>query len=155
NALAQGQTLDDTFTYSIRLGNGTLSWATATVRYSGVNDGPTANADTNGTDTVKEAGGQPDGNVAEPADNAASGNVLTNDTDPDKNAQLSVAAVNGNASNVNVSVAGTYGSVVIHTNGTWTYTLDNADADTQRLAQGASANEVFQYTVTDEFGATS
>jgi VCBS repeat-containing protein len=37
--LAAGQFLTDTFTYAIRLGNGTLSWATATVQIAGVNDG--------------------------------------------------------------------------------------------------------------------
>ena len=38
--LAAGQFLTDTFTYAIRLGNGTLSWATATVQIVGVNDAP-------------------------------------------------------------------------------------------------------------------
>ena len=36
--LVTGQYLEDTFTYAIRLGNGTLSWTTATVRIYGVND---------------------------------------------------------------------------------------------------------------------
>src|SRR6185369_3614349 len=36
-----------------------------------------------------------------------------------------------------------------------TYTLDNANADTQALAQGDTATDVFQYTTTDEHGATS
>ncbi|NUS99784.1 MAG: hypothetical protein HOP96_02265, partial [Sphingomonas sp.] len=39
-ALNAGQTITDSFTYAIRLGNGTLSWATATVVYTGVNDRP-------------------------------------------------------------------------------------------------------------------
>src|SRR6185503_3774930 len=38
--LSAGQFLTDTFTYAIRLGNGTLSWATATVQIVGVNDAP-------------------------------------------------------------------------------------------------------------------
>jgi len=38
--LSPGQFLTDTFTYAIRLGNGTLSWATATVQIAGVNDAP-------------------------------------------------------------------------------------------------------------------
>src|SRR5262249_26484552 len=37
-ALTAGKYLYDTFTYSIRLGNGTLSWATATVEFGGYND---------------------------------------------------------------------------------------------------------------------
>ncbi|WP_208647147.1 VCBS domain-containing protein, partial [Mesorhizobium kowhaii] len=32
--------MTDTFIYSIRLGNGTLSWATATIQFAGTNDGP-------------------------------------------------------------------------------------------------------------------
>src|SRR6185295_8903416 len=40
-ALAVGETLTDSFTYAIRLGNGTLSWATATIQFTGENDGPT------------------------------------------------------------------------------------------------------------------
>jgi VCBS repeat-containing protein len=39
-ALAVGQTLTDSFTYAIRMSNGTLSWGTATVIYTGTNDGP-------------------------------------------------------------------------------------------------------------------
>ena len=38
--LSPGQFLTDTFTYAIRLGNGTLSWATATLQIAGLNDAP-------------------------------------------------------------------------------------------------------------------
>src|SRR5262249_35854454 len=37
-ALAAGQDATDSFIYAIRLGDGTLSWATATVHFSGQND---------------------------------------------------------------------------------------------------------------------
>ncbi|WP_027574894.1 VCBS domain-containing protein, partial [Bradyrhizobium sp. WSM1743] len=40
-ALAVGETLTDTFTYAIQLGNGTLSWATVTLQFNGLNDTPT------------------------------------------------------------------------------------------------------------------
>ena len=40
-ALAVGESWTDSFTYAIRLGNGTLSWATSTVVFTGSNDGPT------------------------------------------------------------------------------------------------------------------
>ncbi|RUW63878.1 VCBS domain-containing protein [Mesorhizobium sp. M7A.F.Ca.US.008.03.1.1] len=39
-ALGAGDSFTDTFTYAIKLGNGTLSWATATVRIAGTNDAP-------------------------------------------------------------------------------------------------------------------
>lgn len=92
--LSAGEFFTDSFIYAIRLGNGTLSWATATVRIAGYNDGPVAAADTN---TVKE----------DTAPNPVSGNVLANDTDVDTHDSHSVTAVNGSAVKVGVDVAGT------------------------------------------------
>src|SRR4051812_28155395 len=40
--LSEGEFGTDTFTYAIQLGNGTLSWTTATVWIAGVNDAPLA-----------------------------------------------------------------------------------------------------------------
>src|SRR4051812_36817530 len=67
-ALSVGDTLTDKFTYAIQMANGTLSWATATVTFTGANDGPVAVADFS---SVKE----------DTAPNPISGNVLSNDTD--------------------------------------------------------------------------
>ena len=39
-SLAEGESVMDTFVYTLRLGNGTLSLATATVKISGINDAP-------------------------------------------------------------------------------------------------------------------
>ncbi|MDH5552626.1 MAG: cadherin-like domain-containing protein, partial [Nitrosomonas sp.] len=39
-SLSEGEFALDTFIYSIQLGNGTHSWATATVKIAGVNDAP-------------------------------------------------------------------------------------------------------------------
>lgn len=39
-SLSNGEDATDSFTYAIRLGNGALSWATATVHLGGTNDGP-------------------------------------------------------------------------------------------------------------------
>ncbi len=39
-ALGVGETATDTFTYAIRMSNGTLSWTTATIVFTGTNDGP-------------------------------------------------------------------------------------------------------------------
>ena len=50
-------------------------------------------------------------------------------------------------------MVGTYGSVTINSDGSYTYTLDNTDAQTNALAQGESVTDVFSYTVTDG-GAT-
>ena len=152
--LALGETATDTFTYAIRLANGTLSWATVTIEYSGANDPPIANADVNGQDLVIESGVHP-GDTSYAGDASASGNVLANDTDVDNGAVLTVADVNGSAANVGSTVTGTFGSVTINSDGSWTYNLNNGDADTEALAQGETQTEVFTYTVTDEHGATS
>jgi VCBS repeat-containing protein len=49
NSLAAGEIMHDTFTYSIRLANGTLSLATVSVDIVGTNDAPTLAAVTDGS----------------------------------------------------------------------------------------------------------
>ncbi|MEQ6289383.1 cadherin domain-containing protein, partial [Vogesella sp. GCM10023246] len=117
------------------------------------NNGPVANADSNGSDTVIEAGGVDNGLAG---DNSASGNVLSNDTDPDAPFDtLTVSAVNGNAANVGTSISGTYGTLTLNADGSYSYLLNNNSATTQALAQGVTAHDVFSYTVSDSAGATS
>ena len=154
NALAQGASVTDQFSYTVTDEHGATSTANLTITITGTNDGPVAVADTNAADAVTEAGVNP-ANTPFAGDASAAGNVLTNDTDVDTGATLTVAAVNGTAGNVGTSVTGTYGSVTISADGSYTYTLDNSDSDTNALAQGASVTDVFSYTVTDEHGATS
>ena len=60
-----------------------------------------------------------------------------------------VTAVNGDDGNVNTLVEGTYGSVIIDAAGNYGYLLDDGDPDTQALAQGETATDVFGYTMTD------
>src|SRR5262249_43566283 len=55
----------------------------------------------------------------------ATGNVLTNDTDPNPSTTLRVSTVNGSANNVGNPVSGTYGSVTIGCTGAYSYTLNN------------------------------
>ncbi|WP_354067734.1 VCBS domain-containing protein, partial [Bradyrhizobium sp. OAE829] len=154
NALAQGELAQDLFTYTVTDPDGLTDTAQLTINITGTNDAPIAVADSNGADAVTESGVNP-GNTPFVGDPTAIGNVLSNDTDVDTGATKTVAAVNGSAGNVGTAVAGTYGSVTINSNGSYSYTLNNLDPDTQALAQGAAATEVFTYTVTDQFGATS
>ena len=118
------------------------------------NHTPVANADSNGADAVTEAGVNP-GNTPFAGDPSATGNVLTNDTDVDVGDSKTVSAVNGSAANVGAVVTGTYGSLTLGATGTWTYALNNADPDTNALAQGATAQDVFTYTMKDAEGASS
>ena len=59
-ALAVGETLTDKFTYAIQLGNGTLSWATVSLQFTGTNDAPVAQVK---TDAATEGGAVITGNV--------------------------------------------------------------------------------------------
>lgn len=111
-ALSAGEILADKFTYAIRLGNGTLSWATATINFTGVNKTPVAVADVNA--------------VMEDTTLATGGNVLSNDTDINANDTHSVTAVNGSGANVGTDVAGIYGTLHLNADGSYTYTLNNS-----------------------------
>ena len=52
-------------------------------------------------------------------------------------------------------MAGTYGSVTIAANGTYTYSLNNAAAIVQALAAGQTVTDAFTYQVSDGSGATA
>ena len=95
------------------------------------------------------------GNVAIPGTPSASGNVLSNDTDPDAADTKTVAQVNGAPGNVGSTLSTTYGTLNIAANGSYTYTLDNTRAATQALTQGQVATEVFTYRVRDAAGLFS
>ena len=46
-------------------------------------------------------------------------------------------------------------ALVLNAQGSWIYTLDNANAATQALAQGVHGSDVFTYTMRDAQGETS
>ncbi|HEX4177253.1 MAG TPA: GDSL-type esterase/lipase family protein, partial [Rhizomicrobium sp.] len=79
---------------------------------------------------------------------SATGNVLANDSAPSGNA-LTVASVDGQASAVGTTIAGTYGTLVLGANGQYTYTLAGNQANVQALAPGQTVTDVFQYTASD------
>ena len=58
-----------------------------------------------------------------------------------------------NAETSNGAVAGTYGSLTIMNDGTFSYALDNDDADTQALAMGTMMDDVFTYRISDRAAA--
>jgi len=57
--------------------------------------------------------------------------------------------------NVGVAVAGSYGSLVINADGSYTYTLDNASAAVQSLGEGVQVEDVYTYTIRDADGDES
>lgn len=84
-SLKEGEIGTDTFTYAIRLGNGTLSWATATVQITGKNDAPTlAPVDAGSVAEVDQS--------SSTTDDGLSGTLAGNDVDGDTLPTASVAA---------------------------------------------------------------
>ncbi|MFO0181140.1 MAG: VCBS domain-containing protein, partial [bacterium] len=152
-----GQSLSEVFTYSVVDAGGLSSLATITITVTGQNDAPVSSNDTN---TAVEAGGVSNGTSG----TNPTGNVLTNDSDVDSNANGETKSVigvvaGGSASasgSVGSSVTGTYGSISIAADGSYTYNVDNANAAVQALRLSSQTlTDTFTYTMTDTAGLTS
>lgn len=157
--LAAGETLTVTYDVSVTDNNHVSSTESVTITIAGSNDAPVAHADSDQGHVV-EAGNDVNDNVL-PGVTTTTGNVLANDTDVDLTDTHDVVGVAAGtvggvlSGNVGDSISGKYGSLVLNADGTWTYTLDNNDPDTNALAQGAHADDVFTYTESDHHGGTS
>ncbi|SNS59655.1 retention module-containing protein, partial [Pseudomonas japonica] len=98
-----------------------------------VDDVPTAVADSNAS-------------VATEAATVLTGNVLTNDV---QGADRVVGPITAG------TFVGTYGTLVLASDGSYTYTLNPADPDFFNLHGGGTGTETFAYTLTDADGDTS
>ncbi|RYY04220.1 MAG: retention module-containing protein [Gammaproteobacteria bacterium] len=123
-----------TVTYITNTGSST----TLNITVDPLNDAPVANND---SAAVLE-----DATLSVPSTSG----VLINDTDVDGDA-LVVSQVNGNAANVGIGVVGTYGTITLNANGSYTYAANNANS----LAAGVTATDSFSYQVSDGHGGTS
>ncbi|WP_161809484.1 VCBS domain-containing protein [Stenotrophomonas panacihumi] len=143
-------TLTETFNYEITDRNGARSTATLAITVHGQNDFPVLVAD---TATAVEAGGVANGTPGtDPA-----GNVLANDTDVDAGDTLVVRGVQFGSTQVlaGQSLAGSYGTLTVNADGSYTYVVDNNNATVQALRTSANTLvEVFTYQASDLAGAT-
>ncbi|MBD3729595.1 MAG: lysis protein, partial [Sphingomonadales bacterium] len=123
---------------------------TATVTITIVDDAPVAVAD---TDSVTE-----DGPLV------AAGNVITDaeangdnggDTPGADGASVSAVSFGAAAGTVGVALAGTYGTLTLNADGSYTYTLDNTNPLVQGLDSTESLTEQFGYVLTDGDGDSS
>ena len=133
----------DVFTYTLTDENSATATATLTINITGVNDTPVA---VNDTDSVNE-----DATVSK---TASQDDVLNDDTDADDSASLTVSAIRtgaedgtGNSGTVGSALTGTYGTLTLNSNGSYTYVADQSAADD--LDAGDTANDIFTYTVSD------
>ncbi|PWV65885.1 cadherin-like domain-containing protein, partial [Plasticicumulans acidivorans] len=153
NALGTGDTQTDTFSYTITDADGDSSTTTLTITINGVNDAPTAVNDSNAI-------------TEDAVDNTVSGNVKPGtpgqDSDPDNsNAELTVSAVrtgaesgSGTAGTPGAPLDGQYGTLTLNPDGSYSYTLDNSNADVNALKDGDSLTETFTYTLSDGDGGS-
>jgi VCBS repeat-containing protein len=125
--LAAGETVEDSFSYTISDAMGESSTAVAHVTIVGANDAAV---------TVEDAGVTSEDSAA-----AVTGNVLANDSDIDKGTVLQVAAPG--------TIEGVYGSLTIAQDGSYSYALNADAANVQGLNAGETVTDTFAYVATD------
>jgi VCBS repeat-containing protein len=132
--LAAGEVLNDNFAYTISDEKGAQATGMVEVSILGVNDAPVVAPDS--------------AHVVEDELTSTSGNVLANDADIDTGTILGVMAPG--------TFAGTYGSLALAADGSYTYNLDSAGAVVQSLGRTEEVVDHFGYTATDGIvGVTS
>ncbi|MCD1595129.1 tandem-95 repeat protein, partial [Thalassospira xiamenensis] len=140
NDLAEGESVTIDVDYGVSDGSVSVG-ASATVTIEGRNDAPAAVADI--TIVTEDLTTDP-----------VTGNVLDNDTDADGDT-LQVISVNGEAQLIGQAIVGTYGSLLLNSDGTYVYQIDNASAAVQALSAGQIVVESFTYTISDGHGGVS
>jgi VCBS repeat-containing protein len=166
NALNYGSENNvDAFSYGIMDDSGAFSYANLSFTVNGANDAPVANADQN---NVAEFGLK----FAGDADYSAvvSGNVISGDahggvadTDVD-DTRMFVSTVSSQTDhsgtlytdadmdpNGSVTIDGEYGTLTIHADGSYDYTLQNGWDNVQALNEGDERTDVFTYTLTNAY----
>ncbi|UST60292.1 retention module-containing protein [Pseudomonas moraviensis] len=123
--------LPEQFAVTVVDDNGTT--ATGTLDVNIVDDLPKAIDDSNGTASESQL--------------TLTGNVLTNDIQGADRVPTGPVTPG--------TFTGTYGTLVLNADGTYTYTLNTNDADFKNLHGGGNGTETFAYTITDADGDTS
>ena len=149
--LDAGDTATDSFTYTVTDGQGETDTATLVITVTGINDDPVA---VNDTDAVNEN--------ATITESSGSELLVADDTDGDDSSSLRVTQIR-KAGNLGFSVTsgtthangtsypGTYGTITVGADGSYTYTANTAAAEA--LDAGDTATESFTYTVYDGYAS--
>ena len=136
--LNEGDSVTDSFTVVVTDDNGASDTQTVVVSINGTNDEP----------VLSFSSGNDQGSVTEDSIPSTSGTLSSSDIDQNSDAYWSIDG----------SGLGTYGSISIDENGTWTYTLDNGIDGTSSVVQdsnqGDSVTDSFTVVVTDDNGAS-
>ncbi|MBU0521221.1 MAG: retention module-containing protein, partial [Gammaproteobacteria bacterium] len=114
-------------------------------------DTATGTLDVNITDDVPKAVDDSNAGTASETLLTLTGSVLPNDS---QGADRIPTGPNSGPI-IGGTFTGTYGTLVLNPNGSYTYTLNTSDADFKALHGGGSGTETFTYTLTDADGDTS
>ena len=129
--LGEGQSLTETFTYTVSDGAGGTTSNTVTITINGLNDAPTVDSAAT--------------SILEDQDHTTGILPTPQDIDADDSPQYLTQT----------NSAGQYGYLSLNADGTYTYTLDNSLPIVQRLGSGDFLTETFTYTVDDGHGGTA
>ena len=130
--------------------------ANSTLTINILDTNPVANPDTNAV-TEDTAPNPVSGNVITTgagsdtlgADATAVTGIMAGAGVPGSNVTAGTTSANG------TNVAGTYGTLVLGADGSYTYTLNNANPAVQALARNQAVSDTFTYTITDADGDIS
>ena len=145
DSIVTGQTATDTFTYTVRdHSGGDTDTAELVFTVTGINDeNPVAVDDTDSVNrdaTIERAAG-------------SSFDINADDTDADGDS-LTITGISigqteggGTSGTVGSALVGTYGTITLNSDGSYSYTADQDAANS--LKRGDSAIDYFNYTVSD------
>ena len=149
--LGDGETGVDYFTYTVSDGNGGTDTGQISITVTGVNDAPVGVNDSNAIGIANTS--------TLTATNGSTKDILTNDTDPDTNDTLTVTAIRtgateggGTAGTLGEALEGTFGSLTMNSNGSYTYIVNEGLKDT--LDPTEVVYEYFNYSFSDGNGGT-
>ena len=131
-ALAEGAYLPSE-TFTVTSVDGTPH--TVTVAIVGTNDAPVTTVDTAG--------------ASKDAVLPATGNVLTNDTDKDAGTVLHVTQIDGTPVTEPTVLVGTYGTLTINPDGSYSYLVNTGNPLVSALAPTQTLTDTFTYTASD------
>ena len=144
SGLTGTDTLTEVYTYTVNDGHGGTDTDTLTITITDDNDAPDAINDVNSIieDTVNISGNVTPGTLGQDSDTDA---FMVTGTE--------VGIHSSTNGNINTNIVGLYGTLVIQSDGSYVYALDNTNPLVQGLSVGETLTETFSYTITDTFGA--
>ena len=150
NRIIAGDTVTDTFNYTVSDTDGDTDTAVLTITINGTNEAPVAATDYGELDV----GGSS-------LSKTPSTGVTSNDADIE-GSDLTVNGIRtggendtGTTGNIGSPLTGTYGNITINADGSYTYELDTTNENLAKIPAGHNFYETFTYTVTDDTGQTS